>query len=540
MKIQFFITDYLPDVFGGAEVYTLNLTQGLKAAGHDVMVVTTGIIRKNTEPITEDYQGIPVHRFGFDFPHRPPQLYALQAYRGLYDEAKAWFTKNRPDVIHVTSCWFMPSILLAAMELEIPVIGTHVDFVLSCRESHLLKPDFSSCTNTNLAGCRACYRDLSDEQWPIVRNMKENLLRILAQGYSFHHCPCELLGDQILALGAAPETLKVWPYAVPDRLLPLRREKTASDKLRLGFIGRWNRIKGIDILLDAMAQLADRSDIELHLYGEQEVWNSDSYGVEVSVKAERLKNVIHHGLFDPQDLGNVHREIDCIVTSSIWPENSPVSILEALALGTPVICADGAGMTNLIEHGKNGLLFQSRNAIDLAAQIRAMADDRDMFQRMQRDVKCLQTISEDVAIFEKIYATAQPNRNPVWQAQMNWMRDSLLFAEGMLFHGVRESAKMKKIAQAGHTQIALFGAGKNLAPVLKETELGTLEIVAIFDDNPVACGRKVYGFEVCHSDRMGDFDFTAIVATSEVYGNQMVERLASLRGQGIAVEKLYD
>jgi glycosyltransferase involved in cell wall biosynthesis len=540
MKIQFFITDYLPDVFGGAEVYTLNLTQGLKAAGHDVRVVTTGIIRKNNEPITEDYQGIPVHRFGFDFPHRPPQLYALQVYQGLYEEAMQWFTANRPDVIHVTSAWFMPSVLLAAMELEIPVVGTHVDFVWSCRESHLLLKDFSSCTNTDPAGCRACYGDLSDEQWPVVRDMKTNLLRTIAQGYSFHHCPCGLLGDQILALGAAPETVQVWPYGVPDRLLPLRQEKIKSDKLRLGFIGRWNRIKGIDVLLNAMEQLTDRDDIELHLYGEQEVWNSDSYGLEVSAKAEQLKQVIHHGRFDPQDLGAVHREIDCIVTSSIWPENSPVSILEALALGTPVICADGAGMTNLIEQGKNGLLFQSRNAGDLAKQIRAMADDREMLHRMQKDVQCLQTISDDVAAFEKIYTDARPNLDPVWRTQLQALRTSLLFAEGMLFHGVRESAKMKKIEQAGHTRIALFGAGRNLVPVLKETDLGGLEIVAIFDDNPVACGRQVYGFEVCHSDRMDDFSFTAIIATSEVYGNQMVERLAPLRAKGIVVEKLYD
>lgn len=540
MKIQFFITDYLPDVFGGAEVYTLNLTQGLKAAGHDVMVVSTGIIRKNREPLTEDYQGIPVHRFGFDFPYRPPQLYALQAYQGLYAEAKAWFAANRPDVIHVTSCWFMPSILLAALELDIPVVGTHVDFIWSCRESHLLTPDFSSCTNTRPDGCRNCYRDLSDEQWPLVRDMKNHLLRTLAQGYSFHHCPCGLLGDQILALGARPETVRVWPYGVPDRLLPLRQEKTTSDKLRLGFIGRWNRIKGIDLLLDAVEQLGGRSDVELHLYGEQEVWNSDSYGREVHEKANRLHQVIQHGRFDPPELGAVHREIDCIVTPSIWPENSPVSILEALALGTPVICADGAGMTNLIEHGQNGLLFKSRSAADLAKQIRTLADDRALLHRMQREVRCLQTLSDDVAAFEKIYAAARPNPDPAWRERFLLVRDGLLFAENLLQRGVRESAKLKRIAQAGHQQIALFGGGKNLLPVLKETDLSGLEIVAIFDDNPAVCGRRVYGFDVRHSDQLDHFSYSAIVATSEVYGRQMVERLAPLRAKGIAVETLYD
>jgi glycosyltransferase involved in cell wall biosynthesis len=539
MKIQFLITEYLPDVFGGAEVYTLNLTQGLKAAGHDVMVVSTGIVRKNNEPQDEDYQGIPVHRFGFDFPHRPPQFFALQAYKGLYEEAHAWFTETRPDAVHVTSAWFMPSILLAAMELDIPVVGTHVDFVWSCRESHLLKKDFSSCANTTLAGCRDCYTDLSDSQWPLVRNLKEDLLRTLAAGYSFHHCPCGLLGDQILALGAEPDTVEVWPYGIPDQLPEKRRGKNSSSKLRLGFIGRWNRIKGIDILLDAMDQLKDRTDIELHLYGEQEVWNSDAYGAEMADRAKGLEQVFMQGRFDPKDVGIIHQDIDCIVTSSIWPENSPVSMLEALALGTPVICADGAGMTNLIEHGQNGLVFKSRDAADLAKQILALADDREMLLRMQRDVRCLRTISDDVAKFEQVYAEAQPVSDPVLRERIKMMRNALFFAEGMLFRGERESAKMRGLSQAGHQKIALFGAGRNLVPVLRETELGDVEIIAIFDDNEAVCGRRVYGFDVHHSDRMDEFDFSAIVAVSEVYGNQMAERLAPLADKGIAVEKLY-
>ncbi len=416
MKIQFALTEYLPDVFGGAEVYTRNLAATLANRGHDVSILSPGIVRKNSRVNDDLYEDIPVHRFAF-FPERVSSpFYAIRYYPSLYDEALEWFTQTKPDVVHITNSWFMAPVVFAAAACDIPIVGTHVDFVWTCKESHLLDTELNFCAAWNAQKCKKCFPDLTGDEWKWVQPLRDEMHALLAQAYAFHHCPCPLLADQIRMFGAGAENVGVWPYGVPDELPACRREKTESCVLRLAYIGRWNRIKGIDVLLDAMAMMVDRNDIELTLYGEREAWNQDCYGAEMKKKADALSAVRIGGRFDPSDLAEVHQSIDAIVTPSIWPENSPVSILEALALGTAVICADGAGMTNLITHGENGLLFENRNAASLAQQIQEMADGPKL------KAISLGVISDDADRFEKIYADAQPAPKCVVEDFNNRMR----------------------------------------------------------------------------------------------------------------------
>jgi len=55
-----------------------------------------------------------------------------------------------------------------------------------------------------------------------------------------------------------------------------------------------------------------------------------------------------------------------VIVPSIWFENQPSSILEAFAVGKPVIASDLGGMTELVEHKKRGLLVRPGSVDDLA------------------------------------------------------------------------------------------------------------------------------------------------------------------------------
>ena len=542
MNITFAITGYLPELFGGAEIYTQNLAKSLQQRGHEVSVVTLDLKHKRGYATDEDFDGVPVHRLGFVFDFRPAPFYALQFYPEMFAEARAYFAEHRPDVVHVTNAWFTSAIALAALELNIPVVATHVDFIWTSRESHLLMPDFSPDTTPPGEPCRVCWPDLNDEQFALVWKYRRELTGLLAAGYSYHHCPCPLLGEHVKAVGAAPDNVGVWPYGVPDELPELRPQKTASEKLRLAFIGRWNRIKGLDILLDAMALLPSDLPVELNLFGEQEVWNKDTYGAEQEAKVEQLDKVRIRGRFMPDQVAGVHREIDCIVTPSIWPENSPVSILESLALGTPVICADGAGMTNLITHGENGLVFISRDAADLADKIALAANSKDLLRKITAGAQCLRTVGEDAAAFEEIYGQAKPPAGEQWRQRVEDLRSTLHFADevyhaGNMVRRVRE--KFATLQQKGFRRIALFGAGRHTLKLLGTCEISGVEMVAILDENPNACGSNILGIPVLPLKDAMEIKPDAVVVSSDAFEQQMLDRIGHLPAHGIYVTGFY-
>lgn len=60
------------------------------------------------------------------------------------------------------------------------------------------------------------------------------------------------------------------------------------------------------------------------------------------------------------------------VIPSEWYENNPLSVIESLCLGTPVLGARIGGIPELIDEGVNGLTFESGNVTDLVEKIKAM------------------------------------------------------------------------------------------------------------------------------------------------------------------------
>ena len=60
------------------------------------------------------------------------------------------------------------------------------------------------------------------------------------------------------------------------------------------------------------------------------------------------------------------------VIPSEWYENNPLSVIEAQCLGTPVLGARIGGIPELIEEGESGMLFESKNMVDLKKKIEAM------------------------------------------------------------------------------------------------------------------------------------------------------------------------
>jgi glycosyltransferase involved in cell wall biosynthesis len=87
------------------------------------------------------------------------------------------------------------------------------------------------------------------------------------------------------------------------------------------------------------------------------------------------------------DLEAAIRGAALIVVPSEWHENSPISILEAMAYGKPIVASNIGGIPELVREGKTGLLFDPGNADQLANKITMLLGNRGLREAFGRNAR---------------------------------------------------------------------------------------------------------------------------------------------------------
>src|SRR5262245_36240031 len=103
-----------------------------------------------------------------------------------------------------------------------------------------------------------------------------------------------------------------------------------------------------------------------------------NYPSEVEMLAQRLR-LDHQVIFtgERQDVPDILREIDIVVHPSLTEGLSNV-ILEAMAVGIPVVATSVGGNPELVEDGRTGFLIPAENAVEIANSIERLLDAPDM------------------------------------------------------------------------------------------------------------------------------------------------------------------
>lgn len=176
------------------------------------------------------------------------------------------------------------------------------------------------------------------------------------------------LGRHLQAHGYAKRRVVVVPNGVagPDRLPPPHTR--AGNSWTIGTLAMFRPRKGIETLLEAIAALRSRGhDVRLRAVGGFE---TPAYEREVKQLAARV------GLEAAVEWAGFRRDIepelaamDALVLPSLISEGMPMSLLEAMAAGVPVIGARVDGIVDVIRDGVDGLLAEPGDAADLARAI---------------------------------------------------------------------------------------------------------------------------------------------------------------------------
>lgn len=157
----------------------------------------------------------------------------------------------------------------------------------------------------------------------------------------------------------------------------LLTDRSPGAPLRILYAGRMLADKGLRELIDAIKRInAETIRCELSLCGFSGAENVSAIQESTLQEWGQLPGVRWLGPSDT--MPDVYAHADAVVLPS-YREGMPRSLLEAAAMGLPVVATDVPGCRHIVTHGENGLLCQARNAESLREaleQLIAMNDDQ--------------------------------------------------------------------------------------------------------------------------------------------------------------------
>ena len=396
MNILHVIHGYPPYYMAGSEVYTYNLTQELSKRNR------VHVFTRIENPFMDMY-------FIFDEDVGLVHVRRINKPRGDYnlsdkyldervDEAyKKYMKELSPDVVHIQHLSHLSTNIpiITKKEFGIPIVFTIHDFWMFCVRGQLLTPDYKICTGPSEDRCVSCLKYLHTtlEEY---RRYKEHMNEVLAN-IDYFLAPSRFIRQFYIDMGIPEEKVVYSKYGFNKKIIRYRK-KTYSprDSIRFGFVGRVIPSKGVHLLLRSFSSIKDRRKATLRIYG-----NAGKYRTY-------LQNIASEGVefmesFDNSNIDFILDDIDVLMVPSIWYENAPLVIQEAMLKGIPVITSDIGGMAELVKDGVNGLLFRVGDSDDLREKMEMIIKDPTIMNSMETDPESIRSIEDDANFVEDIY-----------------------------------------------------------------------------------------------------------------------------------------
>ncbi len=418
MKVLQVLNHFLPQQTAGTEVYTWALSKQLQQRGVDVKVLIPHYGK--TEAADYVYDGLDVHQYAEPSVVDRSLIMGFRAPDGLRHFI-TYLQEAKPDLVHFHELAGSNGITLqhvqAAKASGAKVLMTFHLAGYSCKTGTLVYKGEALCDGViDLRKCSGCYLhtrgyakaapylvrssnvlhqlSIDASQWtnklgtalgtvPILSKLKTDLHALVAacdRVVTITHWYKRVL----LANGIDEQKIRFIPQGLPlaTTAVPLKN-KSAHRPLRLLFLGRINKFKGLHLLLEALSGI-DPSLVELSVYG-----NSDDEVYEKNLRASTAQrsNIFWKGKLQQADVVKTMQQHDVLCLCSTFSEMSPLVIQEAFAAGIPVLASEVYGNAEQIQHGVNGLLFQFNNVHSLKEQLNRLIEEEGLYERLQHEVK---------------------------------------------------------------------------------------------------------------------------------------------------------
>ena len=352
---------------GGSERVYLETVKLLKEKGHKVICFST----KNSKNEKTYYENFFVS--DSDFLNKPFKEKIKLIFKFFYSkEAKQkleeLIIKEKPNIAHLHIFYgrLTSSILPVLRKYKIPTVMTVHEYKMLCPMYTFLDSQGKICENCAKGNYYHCILKKCNRN-----NLLYSFISALECYFRDIFFPWEKYIDKFIMVSQfiLKKHLQYKPH-IKNKAIQIYNfidlDNFTPDYFHKGYylyFGRLSREKGLLTLLKAWK---DFPKLKLKIVGTGEMEPK----IKAFIQRNKMLNVKILGFKNGEELKEIIKKSMFVIIPSEWYENNPLSVIESLSLGKPIIGSNIGGIPELIKDGFNGFLFKSGDVENLKNSIK--------------------------------------------------------------------------------------------------------------------------------------------------------------------------
>ncbi|WP_374600971.1 glycosyltransferase [Niveibacterium sp.] len=444
MKVLLTVHQFFPEYFSGTEVLTYSVARELIRRGHQVAVYTGYPAREllPDDDRFDEYEidGIKVYRFHHAYALAEGQSAISEVEYNNHLSARYFsglVDRLQPDCVHFFHLSRLGAGLIDVVHGKgVAAYYTPTDFWSVCPTSQLLLGDGSVCAGPVRHGGNCVKHVAALTGWRsyagVVKRLPDIAIDAVAAAAKSKKVPDFPFRSEIAALSRRVDfnvsrlnTLRaiISPTELMTRVLQgngVSREKIVQSaygidisgfdgadrsphrggSLTVGYIGTLAPHKGCHVLIDAVKGLGN-CGVTVKIYGNPH--DFPDYYSKLRGSVAGVESIEFCGTFSNGDIAEVLGGLDVLVVPSVWYENTPLVVYSALAAKCPVVASNFPGMSEVVLHESNGLLFEPSDANELRQCLARLAGEDGLVDRLSRNCRPPKSIATYVDEVLEVY-----------------------------------------------------------------------------------------------------------------------------------------
>lgn len=309
---------------------------------------------------------------------------AQDDYFGFLREFRDYLLTIRPDVIHIHHLLNFGLAALHIIRTTLPdvriVLTVHDYYLICANNGQLYKHETGErCEGPSLSECLKCFPDLRANDFAMRALDIRNALSLCDHIVSPSHFLKQKL-EHYLRPGREIRVVENG-YLGADIPPAARRGDDRGDVV-FGYFGNISAVKGLPDLLDAADSLLkdDIANFRINVHGSQLFEDKVLFDRMQSARSTLGDRIRFFGHYKPDEMGRFIADIDCLVFPSVWWENAPLVIYEALYHGRQVVSYPHGGAPEILGRYGMGVLAGRSDPTALADAMASVLASRSPLQ----------------------------------------------------------------------------------------------------------------------------------------------------------------